>query len=269
MTPRVDPGFQGFMEWRELDDKPADEVAAKDFLKAMIAGRVERLEEMIALHEEIEGEEAIELADAASFEPGPTGEKYASTRRRRSRELRQTLELFLKMQAAAERRKKLTTEGTEERKEETTGQDRCERSQSRVEPPTVKGGAKLTTEDTRARREDVRRGRPRSHPGARSIGGRSGRGRREGRLDHGWHGAHGWDGKRGGGVQGGCRESAGSPEPRPRQGQGTLSRKGVERKGTEGVQDVQAAQKNVTNEAAVKMIQDLVKRRFAEMLGKI
>ena len=27
-TPRVDPGFQGFMEWREIADKPADEDAA-------------------------------------------------------------------------------------------------------------------------------------------------------------------------------------------------------------------------------------------------
>ena len=28
-TPRVDPGFRGFMEWREIADGPADEAEAK------------------------------------------------------------------------------------------------------------------------------------------------------------------------------------------------------------------------------------------------
>ena len=74
-TPKVDPGFQGFMEWREIADKPADEDEAMGLIKRMIAGRIERLEEMIALHEEIAGEEAIELADAASFDPGPEAER--------------------------------------------------------------------------------------------------------------------------------------------------------------------------------------------------
>ena len=44
-------------------------------IKGMIAGRIERLEELIAVHEEIAGEEAIELADAASFDPGPEAER--------------------------------------------------------------------------------------------------------------------------------------------------------------------------------------------------
>ena len=79
----------------------------------MIAGRIERLEEMIALHEEIAGEEAIELADAASFDPGPEAERLRRFQAAKSRELRQTLELFLKMQAAREKRKTFTTEGTE------------------------------------------------------------------------------------------------------------------------------------------------------------
>ena len=74
-TPKVDPGFQGFMEWREIADKPADEDAAMGLIKGVIAGRIERLEELIAVHEEIAGEEAIELADAASFDPGPEAER--------------------------------------------------------------------------------------------------------------------------------------------------------------------------------------------------
>ena len=82
-------------------------------IKGMIAGRIERLEEMIAVHEEIAGEEAIELADAASFDPGPEAERLRRSQAAKSRELRQTLELFLKMQAARDKRKTFTTEGTE------------------------------------------------------------------------------------------------------------------------------------------------------------
>ena len=74
-TPKVDPGFQGFMEWREIADRPADEDEAMGPIKGVIAGRIERLEELIAVHEEIAGEEAIERADAASFDPGPEAER--------------------------------------------------------------------------------------------------------------------------------------------------------------------------------------------------
>ena len=77
-TPKVDPGFQGFMEWREIADKPADEAEAMVLIKRMIAGRIERLEELIALYNRrSRGEEAIELADAASFDPGPEAETVA------------------------------------------------------------------------------------------------------------------------------------------------------------------------------------------------
>ena len=128
-TPKVDPGFQGFMEWREIADKPADEAEAMGLIKRMIAGRVERLEEMISLHEEIAGEEAIELADAASFDPGPEAERLRRSQAAKSRELRQTLELFLKMQAARDKRKTLTAEGTEG----TEGRERW-RTNARTKP---------------------------------------------------------------------------------------------------------------------------------------
>ena len=118
------------MEWREIADKPADEDAAMSYIKGMIAGRIERLEEMIALHEEIAGEEAIELADAASFDPGPEAERLRRFQAAKSRELRQTLELFLKMQAAREKRKTFTTEGTEGTEENAESGMR-ERSQFR------------------------------------------------------------------------------------------------------------------------------------------
>jgi hypothetical protein len=100
MTPRVDPGFQGFMEWRELAERPADEDEARDSLKAMMAGQIARLEELIEVHAEIDGEDAVELADAASFDPGPEAERRRKQQMAKARELRQALELFLKMQAA-------------------------------------------------------------------------------------------------------------------------------------------------------------------------
>ena len=84
-TPKVDPGFQGFMEWREIADKPADEDAAMGQIKGVIAGRIERLEELIAVHEEIAGEEAIERADAASFDPGPEAERLRRSQAAKSR----------------------------------------------------------------------------------------------------------------------------------------------------------------------------------------
>src|SRR6478736_5324268 len=80
-------------------------------IKGVIAGRIEGLEELIAVHEEIAGE-AVERADAASFDPGAEAERQRRSRAAKSRELRQVLELFLKMQAARERRKTSTTEGT-------------------------------------------------------------------------------------------------------------------------------------------------------------
>jgi hypothetical protein len=140
MTPRVDPGFQGFMEWREFDDRPAGAGEAKAYLRSMIAGRVEGLEERIAAHAEIEGDDAIELADAASFDPGPTAEKLRRSQAARSRELRQTLELLLKLQAAAGKRKPPTTEGTEDT-EERAGNDRKGVNEDNREAPTDRCGA--------------------------------------------------------------------------------------------------------------------------------
>lgn len=100
MTPREDPGFQGFMEWREIVDKPEDEDACYAAIEGVIDEHIVRLEELISLHEEIAADEAIDRADAASFDPGPAAEKLRKHEAAKSRELRQTLELLLKMQAA-------------------------------------------------------------------------------------------------------------------------------------------------------------------------
>lgn len=97
LTPRCDPGFSGFMEWREIADRPGDEEEAMETIKAMIAGQIGRLEELLEVHAEIAGEEAIERADAASFDPGTDFERLRRYQAAKSRELKQTLELFMKL----------------------------------------------------------------------------------------------------------------------------------------------------------------------------
>jgi hypothetical protein len=90
------------MEWREIVDRPASEEEAQAVLNGVLNGRIARLEEMIALYEEIADEEAVERAAAASFDP-----EAEAVRKRQStltRELRQLIELILKMQAARGRR---------------------------------------------------------------------------------------------------------------------------------------------------------------------
>ena len=50
------------------------------------------------MHEEIAGDEAAALADRASFDGSAGGERLRRSQTARSRELRQTLELLMKMQ---------------------------------------------------------------------------------------------------------------------------------------------------------------------------
>jgi hypothetical protein len=60
--------------------------------------QVARLEDLLELHEEIAGDEAAELADRASCDSSAAGERLRREQTARGRELRQTLELLMKMQ---------------------------------------------------------------------------------------------------------------------------------------------------------------------------
>jgi hypothetical protein len=104
LTPRYDPGFSGFMEWREIVDRPGSEDEALELLAGVIDEHIASLEERIALHEEAASTEAFERADAASFDAGPEGEAMRRRRTALGRELRQMIELIVKMQAAREKR---------------------------------------------------------------------------------------------------------------------------------------------------------------------
>ena len=66
--------------------------------------QVARLEELLELHEEIAGDDAAELADRVSSDDSAEGERRRRQQAAKSRELRQTIELLMKMQKARESR---------------------------------------------------------------------------------------------------------------------------------------------------------------------
>jgi hypothetical protein len=96
--PLHDPGFSDFGLWREIADRPADSAAAIRFFETLMDEQVARLEELLELHEEIAGDEAAELADRVSSDCSAAGERLRREQTSRGRELRQTLELLMKMQ---------------------------------------------------------------------------------------------------------------------------------------------------------------------------
>ena len=264
-TPKVDPGFRGFMEWREIADKPADEDAAMSHIKGVIAGRIERLEEMIAVHEEIAGEEAIELADAASFDPGPEAERLRRSQAAKSRELRQTLELFLKMQAAREKRKTFTTEGTEgtEGRERRNQECANEANSGRDKRKT------FTTEGTEGTEGRERRNQEcanEANSGSRMGRGGAGQGTvEEERIDHGFKTT---DGTEGGGPRdeagGGSRE--GGIGGRAGEGRTIPGRKRIPARGAVGgSEERRGGEKKAANEANLEMIKQLMAQRFSDM----
>jgi hypothetical protein len=96
--PLHDPGFSDFGRWREIADRPADAAAAITFFERLMDEQVARLEELLEVHEEIAGDDPTELADCQSFDGSAEGERMRRSLTAQRRELRQTLELLMKMQ---------------------------------------------------------------------------------------------------------------------------------------------------------------------------
>ena len=96
--PVHDPGFSDFGRWREIAERPADAAAAITFFERLMDEQVARLEELLEVHEEIAGDDPAELADCASFDGSAEGERLRRSLSAQRRELRQTLELLMKMQ---------------------------------------------------------------------------------------------------------------------------------------------------------------------------
>ena len=95
--PVHDPGFSDFGRWREIAERPADAAAAITFFERLIDEQVARLEELLEVHEEITGDDPAELADCESFDGSAEGERLRRSLTAQRRELRQTLELLMKM----------------------------------------------------------------------------------------------------------------------------------------------------------------------------
>jgi hypothetical protein len=98
--PRHDPGFSDFWRWREIADRPADPKQALLLIQELVRDQMARVSELLAVHEEIAGDEADELADRASSDGSAAGERLRRMQTARGRELRQTLELLMTMRKA-------------------------------------------------------------------------------------------------------------------------------------------------------------------------
>src|SRR5947209_10646546 len=95
--PVHDPGFSDLGRWREIAERPADAAAAVTFFERLMDEQVARLEELLEVYEEIAGDDPAELADCASFDGSAEGERLRRSLSAQRRELRQTLELLMKM----------------------------------------------------------------------------------------------------------------------------------------------------------------------------
>jgi len=95
--PVHDPGFSDFGRWREIAERPADAAAAITFFERLMDEQVAGLEELLEVHEEIAGDDPAELADCESFDGSAEGERLRRSLTAQRRELRQTLELLMKM----------------------------------------------------------------------------------------------------------------------------------------------------------------------------
>jgi hypothetical protein len=95
--PLHDPGFSDFGRWREIAERPSDAAAAITFFERLMDEQVARLEELLEVHEEIAGDDPTELADCESFDGSAEGERLRRSLTALRRELRQTLDLLMKM----------------------------------------------------------------------------------------------------------------------------------------------------------------------------
>ena len=99
-TSYEDPAFSGWRLWREIVPRPESPEAAVAFLRDLADRNIARLEELIADLEEIEGEDAVALAEQASFLDTDAGERLRRFVTSRTRELHRTIELLLKLRKA-------------------------------------------------------------------------------------------------------------------------------------------------------------------------
>ncbi|WP_165072399.1 hypothetical protein [Paludisphaera rhizosphaerae] len=123
-SPFHDPTYSQWQHWRELAPPPADEDEARATLRAVVDGETDRLSERLAELEEVEGDDALERAEAASFLPGVEGERLRRYQSARARELFRAVQTLTKMRKDAAKHDHKTSSPLE-------GEDRSRSDQMR------------------------------------------------------------------------------------------------------------------------------------------
>ena len=100
LTPYEDPAFSAWRVWREIVPRPESPEAAVAFLLGIAQREIERLQELIVDLEEIEGDDALELAEQASFCASDAAERLRRFQTARTRELLRTIDLLAKLRKA-------------------------------------------------------------------------------------------------------------------------------------------------------------------------
>jgi hypothetical protein len=100
MTPYEDPAFSAWRMWREIVPRPESPEAAVAVLRGVADREIARLEELLVDLEEIEGDDALELAEIASFCASDGAERLRRFQTARTRELLRTIELLAKLRKA-------------------------------------------------------------------------------------------------------------------------------------------------------------------------
>jgi len=95
-----DPAFSGWCLWREIVPRPESPEAAVAFLRGLADREITRLDELIDDLEELEGVDALELAEQASFLNTDAGERLRRFVTARTRELHRTIDLLAKLRKA-------------------------------------------------------------------------------------------------------------------------------------------------------------------------
>ncbi|MDR3621752.1 MAG: hypothetical protein P4L85_20535 [Paludisphaera borealis] len=100
MTPYEDPAFSAWRVWREIVPRPENPETAVAFLLGIAEREIERLQDLLVDLEEIEGDDARELAEQASFSASDASERLRRFQTARTRELLRTIDLLAKLRNA-------------------------------------------------------------------------------------------------------------------------------------------------------------------------
>ncbi|MDR3619843.1 MAG: hypothetical protein P4L85_10880, partial [Paludisphaera borealis] len=100
MTPYEDPAFSAWRVWREIVPRPESPEAGVAFLRSIAEREIERLQDLLVDLEEIEGDDALELAEQASFCASDASERLRRYQTARTRELLRTIDLLAKIRKA-------------------------------------------------------------------------------------------------------------------------------------------------------------------------